>query len=160
MMISRISHSYKERERDTQLYRETAASATDFLCRHFVSQNGATSPCCFNYRKFCWTFCSKLPKDPLLLQKHALKAVLKNKSIYYVKMKQESMIKMSGAIQLSLIIRDVNIAAFHFSKKKRERDHVLKLSLKWYSPQNNNLHIVKLFQTCVAGPIAWEKIRR
>lgn len=52
-----------QRERDSN--RETAASATDFLCRHFVSQNGATSSCCFNYRKFCTT----LPRDSQFLQR-------------------------------------------------------------------------------------------
>ncbi len=45
-------------ERETVI--QTAASATVFLCRHFVSQNGGTSPCYFNYRKFC---CTTLPKD-------------------------------------------------------------------------------------------------
>lgn len=65
--------TFLHRERETDSIRETAASATDFLCRHFVSQNGATRPCCFNYRKFCCTFCTTLPKDLQLLQIHYLK---------------------------------------------------------------------------------------
>lgn len=77
--IQNFTFLQRERER---VIEKTAASATDFLCCHFVSQNGATDQCCFNYRKFCCTFCTTLPKDSQLLLIHFLK------STYYTNIQQ------------------------------------------------------------------------